>query len=136
MVRLALKDNGKNGDLQKNDGIYSTTWTPCAAKAYTLSVSNGSSYPVTVAGLTPCISVDPKSGLPGSQTTVTGTGFAAGEQVVIKFDKTQLAAVAADNSGAFATSVTIPNGAAAGKHTIQAKGAQSGIAVTARFRVT
>jgi hypothetical protein len=133
---LTLKDDGKGSDLQKKDGIYSATWTPCAANAYTLNLSNGSSYPVTVTGLTPCVSVSPRSGPPGSKTTVTGTGFSPGEQVKIKFDDTVVATVTAGGGGGFTKSITIPGGAKAGKHAITAKGATSAIAVAATFKVT
>ena len=135
-LKIALKDNGKGDDLQKNDGIYSAPWTPCEAKAYTLNFSDGSSYPVAVSGPTPCIAVDPGSGPPGSKTTVTGTGFASGESVQIKFDKKVVASVTADGSGAFSKLITIPAGAKKGAHTIRAKGDQTALAVDARFKVT
>jgi thermitase len=134
-VKIALKDNGTGGDLQKHDGIYSATWTPCDAKAYTLSFAGGASYPVTVSGPTPCIALDPKSGPPGSKTTVSGTGFAAGEQVRLTFDKKVLSTVTADSKGAFSTKITVPGGAKKGAHTIRATGDQTALTVKARFTV-
>jgi hypothetical protein len=135
-LKLKLADNGKGADLQKGDGIFSVNWTPCAAGSYALNFSNGTSYPVTVSGLTPCISVDPSSGPPGSQATVTGTGFKGGENVVIKFDGKQVASVTADSKGAFTKKITIPNGARSGKRTISAKGNQSKLTVSVAFKVT
>jgi subtilisin family serine protease len=47
-LTLTVKDNGKNADLKKGDGIYSAFWKPAGTGTYTLKFSNGTSYTVTV----------------------------------------------------------------------------------------
>ena len=134
--KIALSDNGVLGDLAAHDGIYSGLWNPCAAGAYNLSFSNGTSAAVTVTGATPCISVQPKQGPAGTHATVVGSGYQANEQVKILFDGRQLAIASADATGAFTKIVTIPASAQRGVHVVQALGKSSAELSQGTFKVT
>jgi subtilisin family serine protease len=135
-VKLVLTDNGHGADIAAHDGIYSASWTPCIADIYTLTYSNGSTDTATVAGLTPCITAKPHSGPPGSTATVKGIGFSPNETVSITFDDTVVGSATADGTGAFSQMVTVPAGAAKGRHMFTAIGATSALATQASFRVT
>ena len=135
-VKLVLTDNGHGADIAAHDGIYSASWTPCIADIYTLTYSNGSTDTATVAGLTPCITAKPHSGPAGSTATVKGTGFSPNETVSITFDDAVVGSATADGTGAFSQMVTVPAGAAKGRHTFTAIGATSALATQASFRVT
>ena len=87
------------------------------------------------------IELDPRSGHPGSLVTVVGRGFAAGELIRLTFVDSTLGAVSlgtaqADAGGAFATNVTVPNGATPGPQAVKAKGRSSGEIARRRFTVT
>lgn len=45
---VALQDNGTNGDLVANDGIYSLLWSPSSAKTYTLNYGTNDTVAVIV----------------------------------------------------------------------------------------
>lgn len=45
---VVLRDNGLNGDLLANDGIYSLLWTPLSAKTYILNFGDGDPVTLTV----------------------------------------------------------------------------------------
>ncbi|UCR88364.1 carboxypeptidase-like regulatory domain-containing protein [Mycetocola spongiae] len=66
--------------------------------------------------------------LPGAELALTGSGFAAGEEIAIWLHSTPvvLATVTADPAGAVATTVTIPADAAAGAHRVELRGVTSG----------
>ena len=77
------------------------------------------------------LDLTPASGPPGSVVDVEGSGFGAGEAVVIRFidairGKKTLAEVTADASGAFVTQVKIPGKATSGKQAVSARGRASG----------
>ncbi len=48
-IKLKLKDDGTQGDLAADDGIYSQWWTPKKTGTYTLTFGNGEQYAVVVA---------------------------------------------------------------------------------------
>jgi subtilisin family serine protease len=133
---LGLTDLGVREDIAGGDGIYSASWTPCAAGAYTFTYPDGSTDTTTVTGLTPCIRSRPRSGPPGSTVTVSGHGFAANEGVMITFDGDSVGSATADGNGSFSTSITVPGGSTQGFHTISALGATSDLATEALFKVT
>jgi subtilisin family serine protease len=134
---ISLRDKGKLGDLQAGDGVYSALWNPCTAGTFTLTFSNGGTpAAVTVTGATPCISLLPKQGPPGSQTTVTGSGYQANEQVRIFFDAKVIGSATADGTGSFSQVVTIPVTAHQGSHLVQALGKTSAELSQATFNVT
>ena len=131
---LSLKDNGKGADLVAGDGIYAAWWSPaCDAGATTFTFDNGKSYPVNVAA---CAKANPTSGPPGTSVKVTGTGYQSGEVVDVFFDEKMVATVNADTSGKVSTTIKVPNGADAGKHLITVSGQSTGLAATAKFKVT
>jgi subtilisin family serine protease len=134
--RVALRDDGHGPDLARADGIYSGSWTPCAAGAATIDYSNGETDTTTVAGLTPCINVRPHTGPPGSQTTVFGRGFSPNEAVTINFDGVFAASATANSSGTFSKAITVPASATHGRHTVSAVGATSLLSTETTYRVT
>lgn len=82
------------------------------------------------------ITLSPTSGPPGTNVTVTGSGFSANASVSIIFDAaTVLAEVPANSNGAFSTTVTIPSNASVGSHTIKASDGSAEIPTTT-FNVT
>src|SRR5689334_20379961 len=83
------------------------------------------------AGLT----LKPAVGPPTTKTKATGTGYLAGETVVLSFDGARLAHVVADQTGAFSKRIVVPASALAGHHTVAATGRSSGLAATAPFLV-
>ena len=91
----------------------------------------------TAAGATaPAITRSPGLGPVGTAVRVTGTGFGAGETVILKFDATQVGAPTADSTGAFPrTTFTVPSGTPLGKHTISATGMTSGLTAMQFFTV-
>jgi hypothetical protein len=60
------------------------------------------------------------TGLVGGTLNVNGAGWAPGQDVKLDFGSMGSATVAADSSGSFTTSVTIPTNASPGDYTIQA----------------
>jgi N-acetylneuraminic acid mutarotase len=82
------------------------------------------------------VSVSPASGAPGTQATVSGNGFYAGETVRLLWDSlTVLGHVKTSRTGTFSTTITIPQ-ATAGAHRISAEGQRSFGGANATFTVT
>jgi large repetitive protein len=81
------------------------------------------------------LSLNPESGPAGTQVTVTGSGFYAGETVTLSFDFGVLGHAKTTATGRFTTTVTIPQ-AAAGAHTIAARGNRSFGGANVTFTVT
>jgi subtilisin family serine protease len=134
--KLKLTDLGKGADIAAHDGIYSAFWTPCTTGTFTFTYSNGSVDTATVSGLVPCIVASPPSGPPGSNTTVSGKGFAANESVTISFGAAVVGTATANGSGSFSKVITVPAGSRRGGHTITAVGATSVLATQTSFKVT
>ncbi len=61
----------------------------------------------------------PKSGQPGTEVTVSGTGFAASTDVIIYFDDRDVALAPTDDTGSFTANFRVPK-AAGGMHSIKA----------------
>jgi subtilisin family serine protease len=134
--KLKLTDLGKGADIAAHDGIYSAFWTPCTTGTFTFTYSNGSVDTATVGGLVPCIVASPPSGPPGSNTMVSGKGFAANESVTISFGSLVVGTATANGSGSFSKVITVPAGSRRGLHTITAVGATSAISTQTSFKVT
>ena len=83
------------------------------------------------------IAVSPTTVSPGSQVTVTGVGFTAGEQVTVASSTpiTSSTTVTADSAGRIEAALTVPARSAAGTYAVTATGAQSQQPVTAAFSV-
>ena len=82
------------------------------------------------------MSVNPASGPAGTQVTVTGSGFYAGETVTLLWDgATVLGHPKPTTTGSFSTTLTIPQ-ATAGAHVIAARGQRSFAGTSVTFTVT
>lgn len=78
----------------------------------------------------PSASISPSSGSVGTSIRVSGSNFRSNEIISIKFDNQQIAAVGADSSGSFSTSVDAP-GLPAGTYPVEIGGR-----VTLSFTIT
>ncbi|HEX4838498.1 MAG TPA: hypothetical protein VFV03_08260 [Solirubrobacteraceae bacterium] len=83
----------------------------------------------------------PKSGLPGSTVTVSGSGYLPGDTIAPTFTdhkgvKTVYSGVITNGSGAFSTEITIPAGAALGVGDIIVTSSATGVHVSQTFTVT
>ncbi len=81
------------------------------------------------------VSVSPAIGTPTTKTTISGSGFNAGETVNLLFDASTAGSSSADAAGNFTRTVQIPKSAQPGAHTIQAVGQSSGLSAAATFTV-
>lgn len=83
------------------------------------------------------ISVSPNTGGVGSTVTVTGFGFAAGEEVGMEWLNPQasLGIARANKNGTFSAQFTIPSGAAAGTGEVVAVGQRTGAVASAQITV-
>jgi predicted alpha-1,2-mannosidase len=82
-------------------------------------------FKVTVsASPSPSITVAPTAA-PGDTTSVTGSGFAAGEQVKVTLDGAAGTTAAATAKGTITTTLTVPGSAEPGRYAVVASGAAS-----------
>ncbi len=89
---------------------------------------------ITIAALTPSISVSPSAAAPGATVTVTGKGFGRQERVTLALNGAAISTTApiTTNNGAFSASFTVPSTVLNGQNTISAVGNESRVtAVTA-----
>jgi len=86
-----------------------------------------------VTPLTPAITISSSANTPGSQISVSGTGFGPNENVIITFD-TATSTFSADSAGNFSGTVTIPS-VTSDTYLIHATGESSGADATAYFFV-
>jgi hypothetical protein len=87
------------------------------------------------------ITLNPKSGTPGTPVQVDGTNFGALETVVLTFVDSangpeEVARVSTDGTGAFATQVAVPLNATPGQQKVSAFGPRSGQRLNRTFTVT
>jgi outer membrane protein assembly factor BamB len=87
------------------------------------------------AAVTTDITLKPSAGPPTSKVTVTGTGFGAGETVVVDFSGTQRATAATSSTGTFSATFTVPRPALPGNHPVTATGQTSGRSAAKNFLV-
>jgi len=116
--------------------------------AYTLQLviagKSVASVKLQVARLVPHLTASGGTLSPGAAITVSGTGFAPGEQIVLALNGSALvtrpSTVLADGRGSFSVAVTVPGTLGNGLNTITASGAASrasaSIAVQGRLPVT
>lgn len=92
---------------------------------------------IAVPGAEGTLTIDRPSVRVGESFSVSGSGFAAGEQVrfALFSTPTDLGTVVADASGAFVATLTVPASVVPGAHTLQALGADSGITAEAALTV-
>lgn len=81
------------------------------------------------------VTLSPGVGPPTSKITIEGTGFDAGEPVVLSFDDDTRRTVLADEEGGFATQRSVPHTAPPGEHLVSAIGRSSGRSAEATFLV-
>src|SRR5438132_2695028 len=107
------------------------------AAAVSLALVGGLLAPSTATGApaTAAIKLKPSYGPPTTKVKVTGTGFGATEQVVIKFSKDQVGTATTDPAGSFAAKITVPASALPGTHTVRATGQTSGLLASRFFLV-
>jgi predicted alpha-1,2-mannosidase len=129
------------------DGAVTGGHTWATAGEYTVSVtvddgvrSATASVPVMVGEATvyePVLTVAPTTARPGDTVTISGTGFAPGEEVEVSVgsDETQTVR-ASEDAGAFEFDVTIPDDAAEGSYPVVAVGSTSSAEATASIVVT
>ncbi len=89
---------------------------------------------ITVAALTPSISLNPATAAPGATVTVTGRGFGRQERVTLALNGEAVAATVPITTadGAFSAAFVVPNTAINGSNTVSAVGNESRVtAVTA-----
>ncbi len=91
--------------------------------------------PAALAGRGPSVSVRPGLAWPGLPATVTGSGFQAGQPVVLSFDGAQLGRVTAGGSGGFTGRVTVPGTAKPGGHRLVAAQGSRSAATTVQARL-
>ena len=83
----------------------------------------------------PTIKLNITFGPPSALVNVNGTGFGISEQINLSFDANSIASTNTDASGSFSNTITIPNSALPGNHTLSATGVTSGAMVQRTFLV-
>jgi hypothetical protein len=87
------------------------------------------SVDATVTALAPHVAISPASLSPGGTASVSGSGFAAGEQVVLALNGAALAtkpqSIVADSNGRFSVTFVVPETVLNGANTITASGVSS-----------
>jgi hypothetical protein len=106
--------------------------TPFGALGFVAAGQSSGTFRSGVMSLRPRLSVSPPNGTAGSTLTVTGFGFAAGEQVNLQWSNPQtlLGNATANKNGTFSAEVIIPTGAAAGTDRLSATGQRTGAAAS------
>ena len=79
------------------------------------------------------LNFNPAQAAPGTQLTVTGTGFRAGESATLSFNGPTVATETADTTGDVTWTFTIPASLAPGQYGVTATGATSGVVVNATY---
>lgn len=150
-VQIYWDSTGSSGTLLKTvtadslGAISTTITTPNATAGGHLIVGKGvtsghkpsRTFTVT-ATVSPSINITTTSGPVGTTVPITGQGYAPGETVDIRWDRssgTVLKTVTASSSGTFSTSATVPE-AGAGKHLFVGVGRTSGAKPSRSFTVT
>ncbi len=102
-------------DETDNNGEFTLTIIipESAAGDYTITVSDESGSEAEVEfTVEPEITIDPTSGSPGSEITVTGTGFDSGSKITIEFDRDEVRTtpltVSTDSDGSFDADFFLP----------------------------
>jgi fibronectin-binding autotransporter adhesin len=119
---FALESEGK---LDSSGLYYEPTYAPTGV---TLVVSQAT------------LSLSPTSGLPGSSTTVSGSGYLPGDTIELKFSdhhevKTLYPSVTVNSGGEFSTEVPIPASAALHGGEVKATSVQTGAKISSAFTV-
>ena len=87
------------------------------ASSYTVLASDSTLSASTSFTLSGGATLNPTSGIVGTNVVVSGVNFSVGTTVIIRYDSVQMGSSRADNLGAFSFSFKIPN-SSGGNHTI------------------
>ncbi|PCE15798.1 hypothetical protein AUC47_13115 [Microbacterium sp. SZ1] len=127
------------------DGAVQGTHTYAKAGSYTVTVtaddgvkSAATQLTIVVADPVPVYEPEiqaPQQAAPGDTVTITGTGFAAGENVALRIDDEQPVVVQAEQDGSISGSITVPSGAVDGDHPVVALGDVSKVEARASLLV-
>lgn len=144
VARTALRDAGLRvvRDFEPNANVPTGSVTRTSPAAGT-SVAKGATVHLYVSSgpARATCAISPRTGLAGSWTTLSCSGFAPSERVAISFMAVVLTTTKATAKGELAFSFAVPDGFA-GSHypgrqdTFQARGQQSGKVASATFTVT
>jgi eukaryotic-like serine/threonine-protein kinase len=134
-------------------GATSSAWTfslpvPSAggtysAYAYAVSIDGSSDlkgavvqFSVVASVLGPHLRASPSDLVPGSDVTLTGGGFLAGERIVLTMGSSTLGSATASSTGSLrATKVKVPSNTPFGPSSVTATGSTSGKAASATVRI-
>jgi len=93
-----------------NNGTFSTTFNVPASSTgtHTVIVTDGTRNMPFNFSVVANVTISPTSGYVSTSITLTGTGFASGGQITIKYDASQIGTVTADATGGFAAVFKAP----------------------------
>jgi hypothetical protein len=101
------------------------------AKGRAMGDSASSSFTINQGAAT--LNFNPTQAAPGTQITVTGTGFRAGEAVTLSFNGPTVGTATADTGGNVSWTFTVPANLAAGQFGVTATGQTSGVVVNTTY---
>jgi hypothetical protein len=122
--------NVPNGTANGNHTVFATGQSSHFTVNATFNVTGNSN--TGGANLT----ISPSAGLAGSTVSLSGTGFAASEQVNISVDGGGVTSLTSDGNGNFTTNLQLSSSLGVGPHAITAAGASSGHSASVTFFVT
>ena len=147
LIRIngALQGNVSADSFGNFGGVILTIPVGAAPGGYVVAATGATSGVTTSVGLTvqavqpkpsASISLSPSSTLAGGQVTVAGTGFAAGESVIVSLNGAIVQSITTDGSGSFRNgSFFVPANLGAGRYAVSAVGASSGRGTSAALTV-
>ncbi len=112
-----------------SSGTSSTRSTSASSASKTRTTSSQSGTSTTTATGHAVVTISDQTVTPGQSITVTASGFQPGETVRVALHSTPvvLGTLTMDSAGSGSGTVTIPDGAAIGQHTIELTGQTSGL---------
>ncbi len=134
-IYLPLYPNGTPTPTATSTPTQAATSTPTQTATSTATPVPATSTPTPAKGR---LAVNPSTGGYPQSVSITGTGFAAGEQVNVYWDSragAPAATTTTDPTGSFVTRVVVPP-TPFGLHTLVAVGQSSATTATAQFQVT
>jgi hypothetical protein len=101
------------------------------AKGRAMGDTASTSFTINQGGAT--LTFNPTQAAPGTQLTVTGAGFQAGETATLSFNGPTVSTATADTNGNVTWTFTVPPTLAAGQYGVTATGETSGVTVNATY---
>ena len=147
LIRIngALQGNVSADSFGNFGGVILTIPVGVVPGGYVVAATGATSGATTSVGLTvqavqpkpsASISLSPSSTLAGGQVTVAGTGFAAGESVIVSLNGAIVQSITTDGSGSFRNgSFFVPANLGAGRYAVSAVGASSGRGTSATLTI-